>query len=321
MKKVLLTSTALVAFAGAAQAEVLITGNAEMGIYNSDGHANDNGGDTEFFQDVDVDFTLTGETDGGLAFGANVDLDEAGNLGDEDENQGVDVFISGSFGTLTLGDTDGALDWALTEVAFNSGSINDDETEHAGYNGNSGLDGTFDGQILRYDYSFGDFGVAVSAEIDDSDDNDSDPILGLGFKYQFDFGANTVGVGIGYQATDIDDSTPLGIDSGDWEAIGASINGGFGDFQAGLSFLTVDAPTDVNSYDHIGVGVGFSSGAISLSANYGEFDYDAGEDSDGYGLSAGYDLGGGAAIQLGYANGDERGTDEDSFSFGVSMSF
>jgi hypothetical protein len=30
------------------------------------------------------------------------------------------------------------------------------------------LDSWFDGQILRYDYSFGDFAVAVSVQMDDN---------------------------------------------------------------------------------------------------------------------------------------------------------
>jgi hypothetical protein len=30
------------------------------------------------------------------------------------------------------------------------------------------LDGHYDGQILRYDYSFGDFAVAISVEQDDN---------------------------------------------------------------------------------------------------------------------------------------------------------
>jgi predicted porin len=85
------------------------------------------------------------------------------------ERRGVAVFISGDLGTLTLGDTDGALDWAMQEVDFNgAASINDDHTTHAGFNGNGGLDGHYDGQILRYDYSFGDFSVAVSVEQDDN---------------------------------------------------------------------------------------------------------------------------------------------------------
>ena len=155
MKNILFASTALVAFAGAASAEVTLSGNAEMGIFNNDGLGNDGAGnvvdtngETSFFTDLDVTFTMSGETDGGLTFGASIDLDESGN-GQPFESAGTQggetIFLSGAFGTLTAGDTDGALDWALTEVAFNSGSLSDDETVHAGFNGNNGLDGLYDG--------------------------------------------------------------------------------------------------------------------------------------------------------------------------------
>ncbi|WP_308917149.1 porin [Jannaschia sp. LMIT008] len=342
MKKILFASTALVmtaGFAAAQNANVAISGSASMGIVNSDrdgtttdaatgvtnrvagdgaGVSGGTGGDTEFLQDVDVRFTMTGETDGGLAFGATVDLDEAPNLGNERDDMGVTVFISGAFGTLTMGDTDGALDFALTEVGFSNGSINEDETSHAGWNGNSALDGTFGGQVLRYDYTLDAFSFAISAEIDDDDDDsdDSDPVLGIGARYEGSFGGGTVGFGIGYQASEVGDN--------DRDALGVSLNGSFGDFQAGISYLEVDFDgDDSSSYDHIGVGIGYNVGAISLSANYGDYDYDDGDDSSGYGLTAGYDLGGGAVVRLGYGNSDVRGDgdDEESYSFGVSMAF
>jgi predicted porin len=81
------------------------------------------------------------------------------------------------------------------------------------------LDGHYDGQILRYDYSFGDFAVAVSVEQDDNTTawqvrsvvnprcnlgtplSPRDPIWGLGAKYSGMFAGGTFGVGIGYQFT------------------------------------------------------------------------------------------------------------------------
>ncbi|MEM7642822.1 MAG: porin, partial [Pseudomonadota bacterium] len=322
MKKILFASTALVAFGAAAQAEVLITGNASLGVVSSEGGlgvSDGTGGDIEFFQDVDVDFTLVGETDNGLAFGANVDLDEADGLGDETSNQGVDVFVSGGFGTVTLGDTDGAVDWALQEVGFSNGSINEDETSHAGWNGNSGLDGLFDGQILRYDFVAGGFGIALSAEIDDDPNGltRNDAILGIGLQYDGTFSGFDIGIGFGYQFTDIDDGTDttgftgvaagftqgVGADgvlgtgddvdtTGNYDLFGVTLNSAFQGFQFGGTFMTLDGPTDDTSFDHYGVGIGYTLGAISVSANYGEFDYDDGTDAEGFGISAGYDLGG-----------------------------
>ena len=134
MKKVLLASTALVGFAGAAAAEVTITGSAEMGIYGGSEI------ETQFFQDLDVTFSMSGETDGGLSFGASVDLDESDGSAttgvsgafEPNDDGGATIFVSGGFGTVTMGDTDGAMDWALTDAGNmgNPGTLADDETTH-----------------------------------------------------------------------------------------------------------------------------------------------------------------------------------------------
>ena len=113
MKKVLFASTALVAFTGAAAADVTLSGRAEMGIFGS------TVAETQFFTDIDVTFTLTGETDNGLSFGASIDIDEGGNqsaVNDNSDDGGIAIFVRGDFGNVTLGDTDGALDWALVDA-------------------------------------------------------------------------------------------------------------------------------------------------------------------------------------------------------------
>ena len=71
MKKILFATTALVATAGVASAEIALSGMAEMGIYNP----NTETADTQFFTDIDVTFTMTGESDNGLTFGASIDID------------------------------------------------------------------------------------------------------------------------------------------------------------------------------------------------------------------------------------------------------
>ena len=61
----ILASTALVATAGAASAQdIALSGMAEMGIFGGQDI------DTQFFTDVDVTFTMSGEADNGLTFGA-----------------------------------------------------------------------------------------------------------------------------------------------------------------------------------------------------------------------------------------------------------
>ncbi len=329
MKNVLLASTALVAFTGAAVADVALSGRAEMGVFDG------GSGDAEFFTDIDVTFTMSGETDGGLTFGASVDLDEAdgsgsfaggdtvgasGATGNNSDDGGATIFISGGFGTVTMGDTDGALDWALTEAGNvgNPGSLADDETSHAGYVG-SYLDGSQDGQILRWDYSMGAFGVAVS--VDDNSTAGDDIGYAVGLKYTADLGGTAVAFGIGYQESGENFGGTAGREV---EALGVSATATLG---SGLSVGVVYADWDdtdlAAGFDsHYGIGLGYSTGALSLHANYGEVDFNGGTSADGFGLAAAYDLGGGAVVHLGYGDGTTAaGVDSDTWSFGLGLSF
>jgi outer membrane protein OmpU len=390
MKKALFATTALVAFTGAAAAEVTISGSAEMGIYGGDRYDVTNfntnvfgstntiviattlGGTvtattfnttfvsftttftrhaTQFWNDVDIAFTLTGESDSGLSFGANVDLDEAGNLGREEDNQGTSVWLSGSFGKLTLGDTDGALDWAITDAGSSSpGTIADDETSHAGYLGTYGDGFDFfgsarDNQVLRYEYSFDSFGIAVSYEqgANSGDgvlvEGDPDGAWAIGLKYSLDLGGSTVNLGAGYHVGDFN----TGVDQKIWAISAAgSFGGGFSASIDYADFQDVGGASGVDM-NHTGVGVAYSSGPITLHANYGVFDISAGPFSgnvDGWGLAAAYDLGGGLSVNLGYGDsnidlgpavldalasggfpGGNFGRSGSTWSLGMSMSF
>ncbi|EPX77804.1 porin [Litoreibacter arenae] len=336
MKKVLFASTALVAFAGAASAEVALTGRAEMGIFKADsvsaaGVVTSNG--TQFFTDIDVTFTMSGETDNGLTFGASVDLDEGGAISNATQNNsddgGATIFISGSFGTVTMGDTDGALDWAMTDAGNvgNPGSLADDETTHAGYNGawldgnNNGSAG--DGQILRWDYTSGAFGVAVSLE-DDNGSNAANTGVGyaIGLKYALDLSGTTVNFGLGHQKAA--DNAGNAVDP---KATGVSVSASFANgLSAGVTYTDF---SDSNIDKHVGLGLGYTTGAFSIHANYGKFSGETGfADVSGYGLAAAYDLGGGAVVHFGYGSGDTvnaAGTatvdKSKTMSFGLGLSF
>jgi outer membrane protein OmpU len=342
MKKVLFATTALVATAGVAAADVALSGSAEMGIAGgSDGAANGTAGVTQFFQDLDVTFTMSGTADNGLTFGAAVDLDESNcdtnetgadtctpGAFDPFDDGGTSIFISGDFGTLTMGDTDGALDWALQEVNIGSpGSIDDSETTHAGYNGNSGLDGTYDGQVLRYDYSFDSFGIAVSAEQDDEDvTTDGDPVWGIGASYDGMFAGGSFGIGVGYQTVDDKDSLDATVGGEDRFGISASVSLDNG-LSAAVNYSQIDGTGADSAVDgeHIGIGASYAFDAITVHANWGQYDWDAGSgeaDASGYGLAAAYDFGGGLSAHLGYGYSDVDGSDdENSWSFGLAMSF
>ena len=295
MKRILFVSTALVAMSGAAYAQgVSLSGFAEAGI------SDDGSGDAQFHQDVDVTFKMESMTDAGLTFGTAVDLDEmAGDVGTDDA--GVAAYINGAFGNVTLGDTDGGFDWAMAEVG-GAGAIADNHTGHAGFNGNSGLDGANDGQILRYDNSFGDLGIALSFE-QDADGMGNGDVIGVGAKGGFgDFS-----VGVGFQTHDNADIA------------GASVSATFGEISGTLNFSRLD-DSGVNT-QHTGVGATYASGATTVNVNFGQSDT-GGAESTGFGVAAAYDLGGGAALQFGYGNSDNAdGSTADTWSLGLAMSF
>jgi outer membrane protein OmpU len=313
MKKILFATTALVATAGVAAADVSISGFAEMGIAGgSEADAN------LFHTDIDVTFGMSGEADNGLTFGASVDLDESwqdgvtGNpaMADDDDDGGVAMFIAYGGMRLTMGDTDGAFDAAMQEVGY-GGSIRDDHTSHAGYNGNAGLDGTYDGQIATAAYTSGAFTGYLSIEMDDAGNGDA--VWGLGAKYT----ANGITVGVGTQSVN-DDGT------GDSASVtGVSLTYTMNGFTAGLNYSMFRAEIAGVDADgtHVGIGASYTMNALTLAANYGQFGGDLDEDS-GLGLAVNYDLGGGLEAQLGYGSSNpEFGDTSSTWSLGLAMSF
>ena len=144
MKKVLLATSALMLVAGAAAAEVAVSGSARMGVVY-------NGTDAEFSSRVRINFDASGETDGGLAFGASVRNDQSG-VGNT-ANGDSTVFVSGAFGKLTMGDVGGAAD-ALVGNVSGVGYTGLGDTNELGYLGT-------DKTAAYYEYTTGavTFGV------------------------------------------------------------------------------------------------------------------------------------------------------------------
>lgn len=334
MKKVLFATTALVASTGIAAAEIEFSGGAEMGLVGGDAYDNPltapaDEGDLAFHNDIWLHVDFSGETDTGLTFGAHMEFDETNTgkaingfwAGDNES-----AFISGAFGTVTLGEIDGAFDKAMQEVALAAGSIDDSETAHGGFNGNSGLDGNFDNQILRYDYSFGDFSFHASLEMDDMPTapgvRRGDDVWGVGFQYDADLGGAQVGFGLGYQTGEVETVVPGTFL--DTDVFGVSVDADFGNgFEAALNYSQMDPQGAGNDVDHIGVGVGYTMDALSIGANYGEYDVTGAGDVSGFGVAVNYDLGGGAVVKFGYGSTDNPAgvADVESYSLGVAMSF
>lgn len=314
MKKILLASTAIVGFAGAAAAaEIKLSGYAEIGV---------RGGDlieTQFHNDVSVSFNFSGTMDNGVEFGGKVKLDDTNgsNAINGTPKFGSEAFwVSGDFGKITLGDTDGAFDWALSEI-YTGSALADDHSTHAGAYWFTGLDSTYDNQVMRYEYSFGDFAAGISAEMDDTGVGDT--VLGIGGKWKGQMGGMDVGVGVGFQDNGVNSVWGL---SGS-----ASMSNGF---SVALGYADLDGtPDPVNGVavdSWIGIGVAYTTGALTVGANYGKYDAsNNASDPKGWGVVANYDLGGGAVAMAGYgasSNGNQgNGAGDHSFSLGLGLSF
>ena len=144
MKKLLIASTALVATAGMASADITITGHAAAGIYSGLGNADavtvavpavaataatatavetlgsnavpvsaETFSGDGVYSNAGVDFTMTGATDNGISFSASVNIDAGTEIDSGDfELDGADggtaglgsVSMTGSFGTVTFDD-------------------------------------------------------------------------------------------------------------------------------------------------------------------------------------------------------------------------
>ena len=103
--------------ASASAQGVILFGDARLGLgYNIDNDGGvlvDDAGETpdtlRAISRVRFGVNMTGETDSGIVFGAEIQADnaEGGEGGEVGQTEGS-VFVSGSFGTLTFGDTDAA---------------------------------------------------------------------------------------------------------------------------------------------------------------------------------------------------------------------
>ena len=280
MKKVLLATSILAASAGFVAAEVAVSGSARMGlIYDGD--------DTYFSSRVRIVFTASGETDGGLSFGASMRADQFGGNSNgapfgnsELTNDDSTVYISGAFGKLTFGDVDSAaqaLVGQVSAVGFTGlGSYNE-----VGYFGNNPK------TAMLYEYSTGALTFALGAGQLGSD------AYSVAVKYSTD--AFSVALGYEDEGFGFDDQTI---------SLGGSATFGAATVKAVVLVSDHLADTD------FALSVDYVAGAATITAFY----HDAPEV---FGLGAAYDLGGGAAVKGGIvSDGDDSIAD-----IGITMSF
>jgi len=377
MKKALFATTAASALliGGIASAQgIALFGDARLGLgYNIANNGsvltetNDNGDidtpdDLRAVSRVRFGVNMTGETDSGITFGATIRADNAqGGQGGTDGQTAGSVFVSGSFGTLTFGDTNAADEQWVGDVPgdFSLTGLGDlDETRYISNGGTFGGDSgatfaanPFARPTIRYDFDIMGFGMSVSSNRDLTD-------IGVGAGYAADFGGGAWNVGVGYYKFDSFVQTSDGglvvvpdgqggfvivpgadvenvVPNGEQWSVGVGAD--YDAFAFGVTYINLNS--DETAFgkaeaDNLLVGATYTFDAFSVGLNYGKILSASGllEDLDGddsYELSAMYDLGGGASLNGGVRKTYSLGTNEDGSDadggwigdFGIKMSF
>jgi outer membrane protein OmpU len=322
MKNILLASTAIVAFAGAAFADghsgVSFAGDASLG-YNDD--ISDG-----FFWDSKIMTGFAATLDNGLTASASFDL----NIANDDDADTVDFDDY----TLSLTSEMGGLYYGVTAYAA--------ETlwQSAGDMAGDSFSEADNDIVLRGELTFGSVTAAVSTAIEDhagtEADDDATQLsvaavadLGnftVGFAYQEESGlfGGVAAVAGDYNMDEVlglfASTTVAGFDvalayaeetnSGE-SSVGLEVGYTMGDITLGAYFVSEDVPTSTEDQS-FGVSVGYASGPIALAAY---FNTDLG--SDEFALQGSYDLGNGLVMTAGSIDGDSA-TDNDFANFIVA---
>lgn len=349
MKKVLLATTMLVVGASVAAADVTLSGSARMGVLSSGSDdpttpAVDEGGLT-FSSRARVNFGLSGETDGGLAFGASFRADNAAGA-----NGGTagSVFLSGAFGKISMGDVDGAAQMATGHVAGvgYTGLSDLNESTFLGAGGSQFVGAattpleTSDPTAL-YEYSFGDFtiyashtntvlGIAGTGNARTLVSNATayaiggkytfgDYVVGIGYENLSGFVSANQTTGASLTAAKPADNTDLDhvVLTVQGTVAGLTLKGLYG--QASGTLAGANIKTAVNNGKQYAASATYTSGAISGTLFYADDSALGG--TAAYGLGAAYDLGGGAKVQGGAARTKVAGRDSTTFDLGVAFTF
>ena len=215
MRKVLLTTTALVALGGVSAASAIdISGTYAFtytDVSNTGGSADASGvsGDS-FGNDTNIDFTNSITTDAGLTWGALYRINGAGNVED------MGLTVAGDFGTAMAGQTDGVVDGmdgfmrgtALTEaVAGGPGTTNNTALTYSLKTGAFVTDNATAGKIGWRSNVISGFQAGVSYEDGGSDATSNDDVMS--FLVSYDFGPAKVG----YASADVDSANDDGADT------------------------------------------------------------------------------------------------------------
>jgi outer membrane protein OmpU len=342
MKKILIATTALVATAGIASAEVAVSGAAKMGLqYNSEGETK-----TQVLSSATLVVDMSGETDGGLTFGANMNIiiTDNGSVANDDTT----VYISGAFGKLSMGAVAEADEVAgLSDIGWDGLDVDDVAEAFVGDelgDLTSGAKGDLSfGHNVNYTISTGPVTFSISGLLNTGHDDMGMSSYAVGAKYTF--GDAYVGLGYANHKADSVSAYESIYNAEDAIAMNAKVTsvfagGTFGAVKVAAMYSDLNLKlTDTYEEESLsldgkayGINVSYKMDALTLSMGAGKADIE-GYKQTSFGVGAAYDLGGGATLKGGIARikddsfdtpvQDENayGNKETRADFGISFSF
>lgn len=308
MKKYLLVTTLLAVSAGAAQADVSLSGDARMGFTNFDA-------DNKKIVDIGagyrarVRFSMSGETDAGFKFGSQFRLNDAVAINapaaSPTDVKGTVYFEVPDYGRLTFGDTDGAAQTAVVQfgaIGYEDTAKQQEFTFLTGGDTSKGID-------LNYSYTSGPLVIAVSMGNPGSDpgasatQNGDDRAIGASYTTEF------WKVAAGFEDNGVHSQSIL--------------SGSYGNGQAEVKIAYGLQDDGKDQYVITG---NYILGHTTLTAYY-RYDEIKKKNAvkatvpviEAIGIGASYDLGGGMSVAAGYAT--EKTLSEGLYNVGLTMSF
>jgi outer membrane protein OmpU len=264
-----------------------------------------------------VTFTGSGETDGGISYGATVRADNSG-VGASSGGMAGSQYVSGAFGKVTMGDLGGADKDATGNIA------------------GVGLTGLSDYNEVTYQaaaghnlgYSYSTSGMTFGYSQDTKVTTGSNSAMGV--SYSGDIGGATISFGVGQSKVGDSTQTTMSVSASSGgltlKAISSSNDNGPADAevterkQTGVTAATqyraaVAAKTNADT-DTTGVSVSYSMDAMAVSAFTKTVATSGSADMDYSGFGFSYDMGG---VKL--SAGVVDANDTQLVDFGLSFSF
>jgi hypothetical protein len=320
MKSILLASASVIAFTGAAAADVAWSGSASASYNNTDGTVTTSTEvSLDFAASLAGDWTLS--TSGGLAYDDDAEelVWSTGNVSLSDGTSSL-TFGSGLCGAAGFVDEDDdCIDTATVRVetvmggASIAASGNDDGDVEVGVSTSAGGAEIDAGFVVAGDEQ-GDYRLSVSTSTGGADIVFETESVGGDMTYTLSAGMAVGGVDLDFtvdqdQAYTVDASYAMGD-----LTVSAGITDVEGDYTLGVDYAmgAVSLGLTTNQDSEWEVAVGYSEGAVSA-----DISMVAGDDAD---ITLSYDLGGGATVNAGLVAGESFAGIDYDLGGGASLS-